>query len=120
MIENVQKPVGIKPLPERRYPPVPESSELTLFSMPDNYSASRIATAVEDCDAHLLNLNLTAERGDRGELVVDLRVDRRNPDSIIRSLNRYGYDVLDVNGDESELDDSAQMRAAEILRLLEI
>ena len=44
----------------RLFPQVDESTELTITCRPSQYSASAIAHAVEDADAHLLNLNVTA------------------------------------------------------------
>lgn len=120
MFKNISDSVKVKPLHERRYPPVADSSEITISSKPADYSASRIAAAIEDCDAHLLNLNLTDERTESGDLVIDLRVNRRNADGVIRSLSRYGYDVLDVASDESGIDEADRLRAMEILRMLEI
>lgn len=104
----------------RRYPPMPESSELVVVSHPDNYSAERIARAVEDCDAHLINLNVTRERSEKGDLIIDLRVNCKNSDAIARSLDRYGYDVISMTQEESQEDETARLRAMEILRLLEI
>ena len=40
------------------YPVHEGASHLLLGCRRDDYSASRIARAVEDCDAHLLNLNM--------------------------------------------------------------
>ena len=45
---------------EYLYPPVADSSRLLVGCSREDYSASRIAHAVEDCDAHLLNLNVTS------------------------------------------------------------
>jgi hypothetical protein len=102
------------------YPENPESSRFKVICKRGEYSASRIAHAVEDCDAHVLNLNVTAEKlhdnyGDG--LVVDLRVEHRNAVSVIRSLERYGYTVipLDVNIADGERadDDAVEMSALE-------
>lgn len=62
-----------------------------------DYSASRISRAVEDCDAHLLNLNVTSQPLDGGEITILLRIGHRNPDSVARSLERYGYRVVAVH-----------------------
>lgn len=85
--------------PARIFPPQPDSCELTLRCRRADYSASRIAKAVEDCDTHLLNLNVTSadispEAAD--SLIVDLRINARNAGSVVRSLERYGYEVVDI------------------------
>jgi len=91
---------------ERLFPPVAESSMLTVACRRGDYSASLISRAVEDCDAHLLNLNVTADTDNfDNRIVAELRVSHRNPESIARSLERYGYEVIateaTVSPDES-------------------
>ena len=84
-----------------------------------DYRASRIARAVEDCDAHLLNLNVTADTDSfDNRIVAELRVSHRNPESVARSLERYGYEVIDtaetIPSDESLM----QSRYDELMRYL--
>ena len=103
------------------YPHRPEGSEILLGVRPDDFSASTIARAVEDCDSHLVNLSVTSARTPSGDLVVALRADAVSPDSIVRSLSRYGYDVLVAVGSGVSVDDAdARARAAELLYLLNI
>lgn len=109
------------------YPLHPESSRLLVGCRRMDYSASRISTAVEDCDAHVLNLNITSLgenfSGAEGSdiLIVDLRVDHRSPSAISRSLERYGYTVLMTRGAEGEdaQDDSLRNRINELLRYID-
>lgn len=82
--------------PERVFPVVGESSELSVSCYRVDYSASVISRAVEDADAHLLNLNVTDEVLPSGEIVVDLRISHRSVMAVVRSLERYGYNVLRV------------------------
>ena len=72
--------------------------------------SSRIARAVEDCDAHLLNLNITSD-GENfdNRIIAELRVSHRNPESVGRSLERYGYEVVDAEG--APLADDSLMRS---------
>lgn len=93
-----------------------------------DYLASAIARAVEDCDAHLLNLNMLGTRlPDSDSNLVALRIDHRNADAVARSLERYGMTVVTVKNcgdpdDEytSPYDDLARQRAREVLRLLNV
>lgn len=86
-----------------------------------DYSASLIARAVEDCDAHLLNLNVTALSGEEADdLVVDLRINHRNALSVARSLERYGYEVTDIAGLDPAVADTISDRIGLILHNLEI
>ncbi len=81
---------------DRLFPPTDEASELLVACRRMDYSASAIARAVEDCDAHLLNLNLTGDSAPDGsdDLMVELRVGLRNANPVARSLERYGYRVM--------------------------
>lgn len=104
----------------RRFPHNEESTELTLVVRPADYSASILARAVEDCNANVINLNVTGERSDDGYLVVDLRVDVVNGEAVARSLERYGFEVIDFVSPEDSGFDTARDRANEILRILDI
>lgn len=79
------------------FPPNPETSWLLLTCPRVDYSASHIARAVEDCDAHLLNLNVLAESPEPGMVAVSIRVGRRNALGVVRSLARYGYKSVPVD-----------------------
>lgn len=117
--------------PENEYffPAAGDSSRLLVGCRREDYSASRLARAVEDCDAHVLNLNITsmgeaatADGAAEYPVIVDLRVSHRNADSIRRSLERYGYTVLDaLTADDSESADSlSRERIDQLIRFLEI
>lgn len=121
--------------PENEYlfPPVAESSRLLVGCRREDYSASRIAHAVEDCNAHLLNLNVTSidnakdsdvdgENVNEGKfpVVCDLRVSHRNAESISRSLERYGYTVLAASTNEKADDSVLRRRIDELFRYLEV
>lgn len=99
----------------------------------EDYSASRIARAVEDCNAHLLNLNVTSFGGtnvggdtsdDAGNdakfsVVFDLRVNLRDTAPVTRSLERYGYTVLDTCGAPGADDDTLRDRIDFFFKYLE-
>lgn len=104
------------------FPHSPDASTLLIACGQKDYSASVIARAVEDCDAHVINLNVLADRTPLGELKVALRVDHRNASGVARSLQRFGYEVIDVEtpGGEDTHADQARERANELLRYLEI
>ncbi len=113
--------LSAEPSVERLYPPREESSRLLAACIPADYSASRIARAVEDCDAQLVNLNVTSDGSALDNRVVfELRVTHRSPMAVARSLERYGYEVVDV--EKGALADDAVMasRLAELMRYLEV
>lgn len=105
------------------FPPAGETSTLTVECRRQDYSASLIARAVEDSDAHLLNMNVTAgSEASRaaGRVTVELRVDHRSPLQVERSLERYGFTVtsaIDATG--SGVDSTLRERVNELLRLIE-
>lgn len=120
--------------PENDYlfPPVAESSRLLVGCRREDYSASRIAHAVEDCNAHLLNLNVTSggTKSDNGvkeshqadakfPVLVDIRVSHINARNITRSLERYGYTVLETRSEMPD-NDTLSQRIEGFFRYLEI
>lgn len=103
----------------RLFPTREESSTIVLSCLRGDYSGSRIARAVEDCDAHLLNLNVTSdsETADN-RIITEIRVSHRNPEHVARSLERYGYEVLSANGAPDMPDDIMQARYDELMHYL--
>lgn len=69
----------------RLMPARPDASRLTVTCRPGDYSASAIARAVEDCNAHLLNLNVTSDTDADGDLTVELRISHRDTGAVARS-----------------------------------
>lgn len=72
-------------------PPREETSCLSLSIPIGEYSASIIARAVEDVDAHLLELH--TDIAPDGNILVDIRVSHTDPTAVERSLSRYGYEL---------------------------
>lgn len=114
-------PLAEPELMERRFPGNEESSELTIECGRSDYSASAIARAVEDCNAHLINLNVTSAPGSSsGKVVVDLRVSHRNSAAVARSLERYGFMVTSVfDDDDDPVLAKAREHANELLHYLD-
>ena len=105
------------------FPHVDECSTIIAACPRHSYSASRIAHAVEDCDAHILNLNITddSESDPSNRLIVEIRVNHRNPAAIARSIERYGYEVIDFSSSGDYPDsETARQRIEELMRYLEI
>lgn len=75
------------------FPPNAEATWVRVLCSRADYSASRLARAVEDCDAHLLNLNILATTPHPGYVAVLLRAGVRHGESVVRSLARYGYEA---------------------------
>lgn len=80
----------------RLLPARDDSSVIVMECRPEEYSASAIARAVEDADAHLVDM--ISRPSDDGRISVTLRVRLTDPSAAVRSLERYGYDVVDSGG----------------------
>lgn len=99
---------------------LPDTTDLLVTCPPADYSASAIARAVEDCDAHLLNLSVNPLRDESGRLRVSLTVNRLDGMAIARSLERYGFRVDGVSSPAGAVDKSLRDRALEVIHYLEV
>lgn len=104
---------------DRLFPHNPDSSRLLVGCPTADYSASRIAMAVEDADARLLNLNLTSLSQSPSTVAVALRVSHRDPERVARSLERYGYEIISVET-TSAADDTLRRRYEELMHILNL
>lgn len=91
-----------------------DCSIITLECRPEEYSASHIARAIEDSDAHLVDL-LTSP-GEDGNIMVTLRVRHEDPSAAVRSLERYDYHVVAAYGNAA-CDRDAEIAAERLLAL---
>lgn len=81
---------------------------LTLSCAVSDYSASRIAMAVEDTGFHLLDL-WTSPSDQPGRMQVTLRLQCADPSATVRALERYGYEVEQVySRDYADADTASQ------------
>lgn len=102
------------------FPFNPDSTRFVVTCRRSDYSAGRIARAIEDCNAHILNLNVTDQALDDDLIAVDIRVDRQDTASIARSLARYDYTVVGSTDDYSAVSDTERERVTELLRILDL
>lgn len=102
-------------------PDADDCCELLVACPPGDYSASALSRGVEDCDARVLAMAVTSMRDAEGRPVVMIRANSRTPESIARSLARYGYEVLHTTGAVSSHEQNRAMaRVNELLHYLEI
>lgn len=73
-----------------------DCSVITVECDPRDYSASVLAHAVEDSDAHLVDL--ISSPGENGKVTVTLRVRQSDPTAAVRSLERYDFHVVEAHG----------------------
>lgn len=103
------------------FPQLPDSCELLITCHPDNYSASTIARAVEDCNAQLLTLAVTSMRNPMGWPIISLRINHLDPSAVSRSLSRYGFEsILESSTEESAAHRRARDNANALIHLLEL
>ena len=74
--------------------PRDDSSLVTVECAAGDYSASRLAHAVEDSDAHLVDL--WSAPAENGKVRVTLRIRLNDPTPAVHNLERYGYEVVDT------------------------
>lgn len=79
----------------RMIAPRDDCSVITVECSPEDYSASLLAHAVEDSDAHLVDL--FSVPADNGRVRVTLRVRHSDPSAAVRSLERYDFRVLEAH-----------------------
>lgn len=93
-----------------------DSCVITLQCAPGDYSASRIAMAVEDTDTHLVDL--WTHPTDDGMVEVNLRVRRDDPSTVVHSLERYGYEITSASGKSYRDAETTALRLLELKTLL--
>lgn len=120
--DNIKSASGEVDRPElaHLFPPVDDWSRIRVTCRSSDYSAGAIVRAVEDSNAHVLNLNVTDGSGE-GLTEVELRINLRDPMAAVRSLERYGFsaEIIDAVGDSQEIDDMRR-RVDELIHYLEI
>lgn len=104
-------------------------TRLLIGCRPEQYAASLLARAVEDCDAQLLNLNVSTPKAlihsdeevdDEYPVKVELCVNHRSSESVRRSLERYGFTVLAWVSSEADDNSRAVQNYRHLMRYLEI
>lgn len=72
-----------------------DCSVITVECRPEDFSASLLAHAVEDSDAHLVDM--MSAPGENGNMLVTLRVRLSDPSPAIHNLERYDYKVVEAH-----------------------
>ena len=121
-IDTLEEDLGIDMAQKmaRLFPVVEDSCRLTMICHKSDYAASIVARAVEDCDAHVLNLNVSGETTPTGQMVVELRVGVNNGESVARSLARYGYEVVQIVHENAVDEDTMRRRVDELMHYIEL
>lgn len=95
-----------------------ECSTIVVECNPKDYSASVVARAVEDADAHLLGLITSPSDNDR--LRITLRVSHTDPSAVAKSLLRYGFEVVESYSKHSVDAEVASERLAQLALFLNV
>lgn len=85
---------------------------------PADFSASRIAHAIEDTDAHLVDM--LSVPGVDDTLSVTLRVRCEDPSAAVQSLERYGYNVTSTYSHDNIMPTAAIERLMALQALINV
>jgi len=94
-----------------------DCSVIELVCDAAQYSASQLAMAIEDVDAHLIGL-LTYPSDDK--LGVTVRITHSDPSAAIRSIERYGYEAVAWHGSDNIRVDLSQQRMENLLQFMNV
>lgn len=95
-----------------------DSSIINIKCSHLDYSASSIAMAVEDADAHLVDM--ISSPSDDEKINVCLRVRHLDPTAVANSLRRHGFEVVSSFSKQSIQTKIATERLAHLVALLNI
>jgi hypothetical protein len=95
-----------------------DCSVITVECAAGDYSASHLARAVEDADVHLVDL--LSVPASEGNIRVMMRVRCTDPTAVVHSLERYGYDVVEVYANSYSNEETALNRLLEVQTLLNV
>lgn len=102
------------------FPSVADSSHILVGTGHEDFMASRIAHAVEDADANMINMNVTGMTSAHDRHIIEIRVNHRDPERVARSLERYGYNILDVKSGDGSTNEQLTERLDELMHYLSI
>lgn len=95
-------------------------SRLVMRCRREEYCASHICRAIEDCDGQVIRLSVTDDDKATDMVSVDLLISLRDPRPAVRSLARQGYDASATESGDELLDESLRERINELIRRLDI
>lgn len=99
--------------------PLEECCLIEIECIPHDFSASRLAQAIEDTNSHLDGFwTYPSPCGEMTRIV--MRVRRRDPQRVISSLERYGFSIVDVYHDDHSDAETNIMRLFELQTLMNI
>ncbi|GHT34153.1 MAG: hypothetical protein LBN27_09795 [Prevotellaceae bacterium] len=98
--------------------PVFEGGEVVLKVGSHDFVLSEIARIIESENARVISLSTNFQSD--GSALVTLKINTENLNTILKSLERYGYDIFSyVMHNAAEYDDTDR-RFSEFLRYLEV
>ena len=97
-----------------------ESGGIIVISLLQNdYSLSQIAQIIESNDARVLNLYITSPP-DSTTMEVTVKINTTNLLPVIRTFERFGYEITYWHGDDDEMDRFYSDRYDSLMRYLDI
>ncbi|MDO4756122.1 MAG: CBS domain-containing protein [Parabacteroides sp.] len=94
-------------------------SVLVLEMLPQDYSMTDIARLVESNQAHILSM-LSYPDKQTGRLHLMIKIDLEDASPVVRSFERFNYQVLYAFMEKSMIDDVLQHRMKELVHYMNI
>jgi hypothetical protein len=119
IINQVEK--FLKPLTPEEFTELSEAeNSLIIIEIPlKDYMLTEIARIVESNNAHILTLSVLPISGGL-ELLVSLKLDISDLTTVLRSFERFNYNVVYYYMKEGEITDSQKERLDELMYYLEM
>ena len=119
IINQVEK--FLKPLTPEEFTELSEAeNSLIIIEIPlKDYMLTEIARIVESNNAHILTLSVLPISGGL-ELLVSLKLDISDLTTVLRSFERFNYNVVYYFMKEGEITDSQKERLDELMYYLEM
>lgn len=96
-----------------------ESSLIVLDVALKDYTLSEIARLVEDNNARIVRLE-TLPLADGMSLLVSLKIDLKDISAVLRSFERYSYNVVYYFMRDGEMNETYEERLRELMHYLDI
>ncbi len=111
----------IKPFTPEQFAELSETeSSLIILEIPlKDYMLTEIARIVESNNAHVIALNILPISGG-SELLVSLKLNISDPTTILRSFERFNYNVVYYYMKEGEITDQQKERLDELMYYLDL
>lgn len=115
-LENFLTPVNSEDFVEL----TERDNSLIILQVPvKDYTLTEIARLIESNNAHVLNLTVIPIQND-SDLLISIKLDISDLTNILRSFERFNYEVVYYYMKEGEINDTQKDRLEELLHYLDM